>query len=151
MRRRDHGIRSTKGSGMSTILVYSDDTRFGKTCANELKSEGYLPYVFTTEEGVVDFFKQRSVVDLVILNEGAEKPTSHHLLEVLREMRPKVSVIMTSEYFNFWNDFSTWLADACLVNTPDLAELKETVKTFLSQPPGSQERLSSGTYSVDWA
>lgn len=136
---------------MSTILVYSDDTRFGRACANELKSEGYLPYVVTTEEGVVDFFKQRSAVDLVILNEGAEKPRSHHLLELLREMRPQVSVIMTSEYFNFWNDFSTWLADACLVNTPDLVELKETVKTFLSHPAGSQERVGSAKHSVDWA
>ena len=136
---------------MSTILVYSDDTRFGRACANELKSEGYLPYVVTTEEGVVDFFKQRSAVDLVILNEGAEKPGSHHLLEVLRELRPQVSVIMTSEYFNFWNDFSTWLADACLVNTPDLVELKETVKTFLSHPAGSQERVGSAKHSVDWA
>jgi DNA-binding response OmpR family regulator len=135
---------------MSTILVYSDDTRFGMACANELKSEGYLPYVVTTEEGVVDFFKQRSAVDLVILNEGAEKPGSHHLLEVLREMRPQVSVIMTSEYFNFWNDFSTWLADACLVNTPDLAELKETVKAFLSHPAGSPERVGSTKYSVNW-
>jgi DNA-binding NtrC family response regulator len=136
---------------MSTILVYSDDTRFGMNCANELKSEGYLPYVVTTEEGVVDFFKQRSPVDLVIHNEASEKPGSHHLLEVLREMRPQVSVIMTSEYFNFWNDFSTWLADACLVNKPDLAELKETVKTFLSHPAGSREQSGSAKYSVDWA
>ena len=134
---------------MSTILVYSDDTRFGKVCANELKSEGYLPYVFTTEEGVVDFFRQRSAVDLVILNEGAEKPGSHHLLEMLREMRPQVSVIMTSEYFNFWNDFSTWLADACLVNTPDLAELKETIKTFLSHPPESRGRIGFANNPLD--
>ncbi len=136
---------------MSTILVYSDDTRFGSNCANELKSEGYFPYVVSTEEGVVDFFKQSSAVDLVILNEGAEKPGSHHLLEVLRELRPRVSVIMTSEYFNFWNDFSTWLADACLVSTPDLAELKETVKTFLSRPSESHEQGGSAKYSVDWA
>jgi DNA-binding response OmpR family regulator len=136
---------------MSTILVYSDDTRFGRACASELKSEGYLPYVVTTEEGIVDFFKQSSAVDLVILNEGAEKPGSHHLLEVLRELKPQISVIMTSEYFNFWNDFSTWLADACLVNTPDLTELKETVKTFLSHPTGSPERVGSAKYSVDWA
>ena len=136
---------------MSTILVFSDDTRFGKTCARELRSEGYVPYVVSSEEGVVDFFKHRSAVDLVVLKEGAEKPGCHHALEVLRGLRPQVSVIMTSEYFNFWNDFSTWLADACLVNTPDLAELKETVKTFLSHPAGSQERVASAKYSVDWA
>jgi DNA-binding response OmpR family regulator len=138
-------------SGMNTILVYSDDTRFGRACANELKSEGYVPYVVTTEKGVVDFFKKRSAVDLVILNEGTEKPGSHHVLEVLRAIKPQVSVIMTSEYFNFWNDFSTWLADACLVNKPDLAELKETVRTFLGQSAVPTDQTHAAKYTVDWA
>jgi len=136
---------------MSTILVFSDDTRFGKTCARELRSEGYVPYVVSSEEGVVDFFKHRSAVDLVVLKEGAEKPGCHHALEVLRGLRPQVSVIMTSEYFNFWNDFSTWLADACLVASPDLTELKETIKVFLSHHDQPPEPIAEGNYSVDWA
>jgi len=128
-------------SGMNTILVYSDDALFGRACAHELKLEGYAPHVVSTEKGVVDFLKKRSSVDLVILNEGVEKAGTHHMLEVLRSIKPKVSVIMTADYFNYWNDFSTWLADACLLNTPDLSELKETVKSFLvderTQAPGS--------------
>ncbi len=136
---------------MSTILVYSDDTRFGKKCASELKSEGYVPYVVSSEEGVVDFLNNRSAVDLVILNEVGEKPGAHHLLEILRSLKPQMSVIMTSETFDFWNDFSTWLADACLVSTPDLAELKETVKTLLSSHIVSRDQTGAAQYSVDWA
>lgn len=135
---------------MNNILVYSDDVRFGKTCANELKSEGYAPHVVSTEKGVVEFLKKRSGVDLVILNEGSERQTSHHMLETLRSLTPKVSVIMAADCFNYWNDFSTWLADACLVKTPDLAALKETVKDLLrqSQPSG---KAGTSEFSVDMA
>jgi DNA-binding response OmpR family regulator len=136
---------------MNTILVYSDDSRFGKSCASELKSEGYVPYVVSSEEGIVDFFKRRPAVDLVILNEGGEKSGSHHMLEVLRKLKPQVSVIMTADYFNFWNDFSTWLADACLVSSPDLTQLKDTVRLLLSQHGESQSQVGSAHFTVDWA
>lgn len=137
---------------MGTILVYGGDVGFRQSCEQALKSEGWVPHFVSTESGVLDFLKERSGVDIVILKVKSAGEDCHFVLERLRQIKPHLSVILTADYFNFWNDFSTWLADACLVTTPDLMELKETVRHMLvAQSIGHNSGSETGKYSVDWA
>jgi DNA-binding NtrC family response regulator len=116
---------------MGTILVFGGDIGFQHDCEQALKSEGWNPQFVSSEKGVLDFIRERSGVDIVILNVRSAGENFHQVLERLRQIKPHLSVILTADYFSYWNDFSTWLADACLVTSPDFSELKETVRHFM--------------------
>jgi len=55
-------------------------------------------------------------------------------LEVLKEIKTfnnKIQVILNSAYTTFRADFSTWLADAYIIKSSDLSELKRRIKELL--------------------
>lgn len=55
-------------------------------------------------------------------------------LEVLKEIKTfnnKIQVILNSAYTTFRADFSTWLADAYVIKSSDLSELKRRIKELL--------------------
>ena len=136
---------------MSTILVYSDDTRFRQSCEDKLASEGLHTHFVSSEQGVIDFLRQSSKVDLVILRIRPNGEDCHHVLEYLRQIEPHVQVILTSEIFSFWNDFSSWLADECVVTSPDLTELQSSVKHFLIAGSNPHHGGSGGSsISLNW-
>lgn len=136
---------------MKKILIYCEDSRFRQRCESELRSEGYIPYSVSSENDVFDFMKHGQGVDLVIVNARPESEGCHHVLEFLRQITPHPSILLTADYFCFWNDFTSWLADECLVVTPDLGEFKEKVKSFLCGPSQPGKLADRGSFSVDWA
>ncbi|MCJ7578005.1 MAG: hypothetical protein MUO91_06100 [candidate division Zixibacteria bacterium] len=55
-------------------------------------------------------------------------------LEVLKEVKTfdnKIPVILNSAYTTFRADFSTWLADAYVIKSSDISELKRRIKELL--------------------
>jgi DNA-binding response OmpR family regulator len=55
-------------------------------------------------------------------------------LELLREIkagRPHLPVVLSTAFARYQDDFSSWLADAYVVKSSDLAELKATVRRCL--------------------
>jgi DNA-binding response OmpR family regulator len=56
-------------------------------------------------------------------------------LEVLENIRTetnKVPVILNSAYSTYKNNFTSWLADAYLVKSSNLSELKDKVRELLT-------------------
>jgi DNA-binding response OmpR family regulator len=52
-------------------------------------------------------------------------------LELLREIKagqPHLPVVLSTAYARYQDDFSSWLADAYVVKSSDLSELKATVR-----------------------
>jgi len=57
-------------------------------------------------------------------------------LELLREIkagRPHLPVVLSTAYARYQDDFSSWLADAYVVKSSDLAELKAAVRRCVGQ------------------
>jgi two-component SAPR family response regulator len=49
------------------------------------------------------------------------------LLRKMKEMRPKIPIIMLTAY-DYRDEFAIWCADAYIVKSSDLTELKSTIK-----------------------
>lgn len=57
-------------------------------------------------------------------------------LELLREIkagRPHLPVVLSTAYARYQDDFSSWLADAYVVKSSDLTELKAAVHRCIGQ------------------
>lgn len=117
---------------MKKILVVEDEESLRLLYQEELKNEGYdVVTVESGEEAIA--LLEKNDVDLVVLD---IRLTGINGLEALEEMLLKnrnLKVIINTAYANYKDDFSSWLADAYLIKSSDLTELKATIKNLLEE------------------
>jgi DNA-binding NtrC family response regulator len=117
---------------MKRILVVEDEESLRLLYQQELSEEGYE--VITVESGEEAIKKlEEDNIDLVVLD---IRLTGMNGLEALEEMLLKnrnLKVVINTAYANYKDDFSSWLADAYLIKSSDLSELKQTIRGLLEQ------------------
>lgn len=70
-------------------------------------------------------------VDLVVLDIRLGDTSGLQLLRELKAAHPKLPIVLSTAYARYQDDFSSWLADAYVVKSSDLNELKLAVKRCL--------------------
>ncbi|MCP4634061.1 MAG: response regulator [candidate division Zixibacteria bacterium] len=115
---------------MIKIMIIEDEVNLLNLYKDELEDEGYEVEAYSSgREGIKRmpaFSPDIVVLDIKLDNGGGG-------LEVLREMKSRkenLKVILNSAYSTFKNDFTTWMADAYIVKSSDLKELKTQIKDF---------------------
>ena len=117
---------------MSTILVVDDEPAIRKLYQKEFIDDGHN--VVLVENGIkaMSVIEQDNDIDLVILDIKMEEMDGLEVLDAIRNKRKGLPVILNSAYSTYKNDFTSWLADAYLVKSHDLTELKEKVEELLA-------------------
>jgi two-component system, response regulator, stage 0 sporulation protein F len=116
---------------MARILIVDDEVNIRKLYKSELEDEGYQ--VMTAASGAEALQLLRdSAPDLVILDIKLEQENGLDFLRHMMDVRPSLSVILNSGYSTYKDDFSSWLADAYLVKSSDMSELKEKVRELIA-------------------
>ncbi|MGB2697441.1 MAG: response regulator [Candidatus Zixiibacteriota bacterium] len=115
-----------------TILIADDDENVRVMCERELREEGYITHTVSSGLEALQFIKRNPQIDLVVLDLKMPSLNGIQVLKQLRGKKVKVPVILYSDYSAYRNDFSAGLADAHVVKSSDLTELKEKVKELLS-------------------
>jgi two-component system response regulator (stage 0 sporulation protein F) len=117
--------------GTPTILVVDDEDHIRKLYEKELSEEGYQ--VRTTKSGEEALsIAQNLPLDLVILDIKMQGQNGLEILNDLKKINQKTPVILNSAYTTYKSDFQSWLADAYLVKSPNLHELKKKIRELLS-------------------
>jgi CheY-like chemotaxis protein len=119
-------------SKKKTILVVDDDENVRIICERELREEGYITHLASSGLDALQFIKDNPQIDLVILDVMMPLLNGIQVLKRLRAEKINIPVILYSDYSSFKSNLSAWLADAYLVKSSDLRELKEKVKELLS-------------------
>jgi DNA-binding response OmpR family regulator len=124
----------TKNDSLSrtpTILVVDDEDHIRKLYEKELSDEGYQ--VRTTRSGEEALsMAQSQPLDLVILDIKMQGQNGLEILNDLKKINHKTPVILNSAYSTYKSDFQSWLADAYLVKSPNLHELKKKIRELLN-------------------
>ena len=121
-----------KPEKMKTVLIVDDNENDRVMCERELRNEGYVAQSVSSGPEVLQFVETNPLPDLIILD---IKMSPFDGMQVLKQLRAKnvfIPVILYSDYASYREDFNTWLAEAYLVKSSDLTELKEKVKEFLN-------------------
>ena len=118
---------------MKKILVVEDDESQRILYHDELSEAGYeVMLAANGREALNQLDKDKP--DLIILDivmpvmDGMET-----LGRIIREYRD-VPIILNTAYSSYKNDFMSWGADAYVVKSADLGELKEKVREILRGP-----------------
>lgn len=111
---------------MKTILVIEDEKNLRMLYSQELSAEGYQVIAVANGEEATDTLKQHSV-DLAILDIKLDGENGLEVMRDIMQHNRRLKVIINTAYSSYRNDFASWSADAYLVKSSDLDELKSKV------------------------
>jgi DNA-binding response OmpR family regulator len=116
---------------MKTLLVVDDEKNIRTLYQQDLSEEGFR--VLIAENGIdaIDLVK-REKVDLAILDIKMPDMNGIETLKQLMEINKDIKVILNTAYSFYKSDFSTWSADAYLIKSSDMSELKNKITELLS-------------------
>jgi DNA-binding response OmpR family regulator len=113
------------------ILVVDDEVNQGLLYEQELTDEGYLVDVANSGESALKLIKNKKY-DLVVLDIGMPTMDGLETLGKMLSMDNKLPVILNTAYPSYKDNFMSWAADAYVVKSSDLTELKDKIKKSLS-------------------
>ena len=117
---------------MTTILVVEDDKNQRLLYEQELKLEGYD--VVTASDGKDALGKvQEQLPDLIVMDINMPKMDGIETMGKILGKNKEIPVIINTAYSNYKDNFMSWAADAYIVKSSDMSELKNTVKEILRQ------------------
>ena len=115
---------------MKTVLIVDDDESLRLLYEKEFSDEGYRVMVVGSGKEALGVIRKEPC-DAVILDIKMEPPDGLEVLGQIKEKRRDLPVIINTAYATFKGDFGAWSADAYVVKSSDLTELKETVRRFV--------------------
>ena len=114
------------------VLIADDEISIRRLYERELKKEGYE--VLTAENGQQALQQvQTQKPDLVILDIRMPGMDGIQTLGRMLEENNELPVIISTAYSSYKENFMSWAADAYVVKSSDLSELKSTVRSVLEQ------------------
>ncbi len=133
--RRWHGeskfVHGANGSSSgTTILVVDDEDHILKLYEKELSDEGYQVRTTSAGEEALRIAQEESP-NLVILDIKLQNQSGLEVLGGLRKLNRDTPIILNSAYSTYKSDFQSWLADAYLVKSSNLDELKRKIKELV--------------------
>lgn len=99
---------------------------------NELTAEGYNVFVARDVREAITATKLNPP-DLVVLGINMPGMGGIEAMGKILEENNRVPIIINTAYSSFKDNFMTWLADAYIVKSADLSELKKTIKELLEK------------------
>jgi DNA-binding response OmpR family regulator len=117
---------------MTKLLVVEDDPNQRRLYEQELADDGYE--VRTAESGkeaLAQISQERP--DLVIMDISMPGMDGIEALGKVLGVDNTIPVILNTAFANYKDNFLSWAADAYVVKSSDLTELKETIKKVLKK------------------
>jgi len=115
---------------MYKILLVEDEPHLLELYQEELQDEGYeVMSTMDGEEAIL--LTKKNLPDLVVLDIKIRKLHGLEVLKKIKEFNKDLPVVLNSAYETFKSDFSSWIADAYLIKSSNLAELKEKIAELL--------------------
>jgi len=117
---------------MSTpcVLFVDDEEGLLELYTSAFGREGYRVRTVTSLDAARAALAGEGV-DLVVLDIRLAEGSGLALLREIKAATPRLPVVLSTAYARYQDEFSSWLADAYVVKSSDLAELKRAVRRCL--------------------
>ena len=117
---------------MKTILVVDDDEAIRTLLQEELEDEGYKVLIATNARDALKMVASEAL-DLVVLDIRMPGMDGLEALPRILGIKEGLPVIMNTAYSQYQDSFMSWAADAYVVKSSDLTELKEKVRELVNK------------------
>jgi CheY-like chemotaxis protein len=118
---------------MKTILVVDDEKNLRILYKKELSEEKkYQVMLASCGEEALEIILKNDV-DLAVLDIKMEGMDGIQTLREVLNHNRNIKIILNSAYSSYKSDFATWSADAYLIKSSDVSELKEKIEELLGE------------------
>lgn len=115
---------------MKTILVVEDDKNQLLLYEQELLLEGYN--VIAAKDGLEAVKKVREQLpDLIVMDINMPKMDGIEAMGKILSEHKEIPVIINTAYSSYKDDFKSWSANAYIIKSSDLKELKDKIKELI--------------------
>ena len=112
------------------VLVVDDEPNMRLLIKEELEEMGFEVEEASNGEEAIEKF-QKGNFDLVTLDIEMPGMNGLEVAGKIREFKKNARIILLSAYSHYKSDFSSWAADAYVIKSSNLSELKETLKRLM--------------------
>jgi DNA-binding response OmpR family regulator len=120
---------------MTHLLVVDDDEDIARLYEEELSDDGYEVTLASSGRAALQSIEDKRP-DLVILDISMPDMDGIEALGKIMGKDKTIPVILNTAYSSYKDDFMTWSADAYVVKSGDLTELKERISEVLKERTG---------------
>jgi DNA-binding response OmpR family regulator len=117
---------------MKTILVVDDDEAIRTLLQEELEDEGYKVLIATNARDALKMVAAEPL-DLVVLDIRMPGMDGLEALPRILGLKEGLPVIMNTAYSQYQDSFMSWAADAYVVKSSDLTELKDKIRELVNK------------------
>ena len=117
---------------MPRLLVVDDERDIRHLFAAELEEEGYQVDAAGSGAAAAELL-QNQEFDLIILDIQMKGESGLQPLQNIVREKSDLPVILCTAFSCYKDDFSSWLADAYVVKSSDLTELKSEIRRLLDK------------------
>jgi len=118
-----------------TVLIADDETALLELYDEEFRRAGYQVKTAQDAHGALAIVESQPV-DCVIMDIRMPGEDGLEAVSKIRQLNRELPIVLNTAYDSYKNDFHTWLADAYVVKSPDVAELIQTVDRVLGEDIG---------------
>jgi DNA-binding response OmpR family regulator len=113
------------------ILVVDDEKNLRILYEEELKEEGYEVDIADSAETAFKLL-DANLYDAIVLDIQMPGMNGLEAMGHILHRNRKQAIILNTAYSQFKDDFESWSADAYVVKSSDLTELKNKIKELIS-------------------
>jgi DNA-binding response OmpR family regulator len=117
---------------MKKILIVEDEEDLCLLYQEELTDEGYEVTTVREAEKALDLLG-RERYDLIVTDIRMPGRDGVELITQIVGLRKDIPIVINTAYQSYKDDFMTWAADAYVVKSPSLTELKARIKELLAR------------------
>jgi len=117
---------------MKTILIADDDTNLALLYEQELTDAGYQVKVVHDARAAIAQV-QSNPPDLLVLDVRMPGMDGIEALNKILGINNQLPVILNTAYSNHKDNYLTWSADAYVVKSSDITELKKAIQDVLAK------------------
>jgi len=114
------------------ILLVEDEKALCLLYEEELSREGYDITAVTDAEAALAALRSNAF-DLIVTDIRMPGKNGIELITEIMGLRKDIPIIINSAYQSYKEDFMTWAADAYVVKSASLDELKTRIKQLLGE------------------
>jgi len=119
-----------KEEKMKTVLLVEDDKNQLLLYKQELSQEGYN--IITAQDGQEAMKRvNEQFPDLIVMDINMPKMSGIESMSKILEKHKKIPIIINTAYSSWKDNFMSWSADAYIIKSSDLTELKNKIKELI--------------------
>jgi DNA-binding response OmpR family regulator len=118
---------------MKKILVVEDEKALCLLYGEELGKAGYDVTTVYDADAALEELRKKKSFDLIITDIRMPGKNGIEFITQIMGLRKDIPIIINSAYQSYKEDFMTWAADAYVVKSSSLDELKFKIKELIGE------------------